>query len=68
MPELLDRLIALAAIKPCTAPRVDLLQLLTLAGLAETHLFSVITDGEADPVAVNGAALRAMVWIARRAG
>ena len=66
MSELLDRLVALAAIKPCSAPRVDLLQLLTLAGLAETHLFSVITDGETDLMTVDAAALQAMVWMARR--
>ena len=68
MSEMLDRLTTLAAIRPCSAPRVDLLQLLTLAGLAETHLFSLIEDRNADPVTVDGAALRAMVWMARRAG
>lgn len=67
MSELLDRLVVFAAIKPCSAPRVDLLQLLTLAGLTETHLFSVIEDGETDPVRVDAAALQAMVWMARRA-
>lgn len=67
MSNLLDHLATLATITPCRAPRVALLQLLTLVGLAETHLFSVIADGEADPVTVDAAALRAMVWMARRA-
>ena len=53
--------LTLAAIKPCTAPRVDRLQLLTLAVLPDKHLFSLIEGSEADPVMVDAAALQAIV-------
>ena len=68
MSDLLDRLAALAAVTPCRVRRADLLRLLTLAGLAETYLFGVIADGEADPVTVDPAALVATIWMARRVG
>lgn len=53
MSDLLDRLAGFAAINPRTVPRADLLRLLTVAGLAETHLFGVIADSEANPVTVD---------------
>jgi hypothetical protein len=45
-------------------PRADLVRLLAMAGLADTHTFRTIQDGDADPVTVSGADLLKTVGLA----
>jgi len=61
--DLLARLAVLASHDPCQVPRADLLWLLTLAGLEDTHLYHTVADSAADPLLVDqGGMLQAIEW------
>lgn len=63
-PAFLHHMKTLAAADPCVVPRADLLRLLAMAGLADTHTFRTIQDGDADWVTVSGADLLKTVGLA----
>ena len=63
----LQRLGDLADATPCVIQRDDLLRLLALAGLAETHLSRVIAAGSANTLTTDRTGLLAAIEAAREA-
>lgn len=61
----LARMSALAATEPCLVPRADLLRLLAMAGLTDTHTYQMVARGTSDLVQVDGPGLLKTVGLAR---
>ncbi len=47
--DFLARLAVLASTEPCVVPRDDLLRLLTVAGLFDTHVYHAVAGSPEDP-------------------
>jgi len=61
--DFLARLAVLASAEPCVVPRDDLLRLLTVAGLFDTHVYHAVAGSPEDPVVVDQMGLsKAIEW------
>ncbi len=61
--DFLPHLAVLASAEPCVVPRDDLLRLLTVAGLFDTHVYHVVAGSPENPVVVDQMGLlKALEW------